>query len=217
VAGAGGIVNPASETLAPATGTALGSIATADSGYDFVNWTKDSGATTVSISATFIPDKVAGLNVAETYTANFMEIPCVYLSYTGNTRSCDPDVKHIYVKVKDITNLNKAVITLRYNRSNVHINGIISGLLMNPCVLTQNDDDGTPYREVTVTITKNSSAEASGDGTIMRICFGDDNGAGSDDSSVSIVDSKLYDKNDNVINHKIDTTPLDLPGLGDWD
>jgi len=70
VATTGGSVDNASETLAPATGVAVGSTATADPGYSFVNWT-DSGANEVSTSAYFVPDKVGGLNVAATYTANF--------------------------------------------------------------------------------------------------------------------------------------------------
>ena len=39
----GGTVDSASETLAPATGTAEGSVATADAGYHFVNWTNAAG------------------------------------------------------------------------------------------------------------------------------------------------------------------------------
>jgi uncharacterized repeat protein (TIGR02543 family) len=68
-ASTGGSVNPTFEELAPATGTAQGSIATADAGYRFVNWTDGSGQ--VSTDATFIPEKSGGLNIAATYTANF--------------------------------------------------------------------------------------------------------------------------------------------------
>ena len=80
----GGSVDNASETLAPATGVAVGSTATADSGYSFVNWT-DSGANEVSTSAYFVPAKVGGLNVAATYTANFTCDPCSGWDATGVT------------------------------------------------------------------------------------------------------------------------------------
>nr|WP_255702408.1 Rib/alpha-like domain-containing protein [Peptoniphilus sp. KCTC 25270] len=69
-AGEGGTVSPASETLAPATGIAQGSTATASSGYTFVNWT-DADGNVVSTDATYIPAKVGEVNVAGTYTANF--------------------------------------------------------------------------------------------------------------------------------------------------
>lgn len=72
VASTGGSVDNASETLAPATGVAVGSTAAADSGYHFVNWT-DSGSAEVSTNLYFVPAKVGGLNVAATYTANFEE------------------------------------------------------------------------------------------------------------------------------------------------
>jgi uncharacterized repeat protein (TIGR02543 family) len=64
-----GTVSLASESVAPATGTAAGSTATASAGYHFVSWTKD--GVEVSTDATFAPAKVGGLNVAATYTANF--------------------------------------------------------------------------------------------------------------------------------------------------
>ena len=78
-----------SETLAPVTGVALGSTATADSGYHFVNWT-DSGAIEVSTSAHFVPDKVGGLNVAATYTANFDIIQYIITATAGPNGSISP-------------------------------------------------------------------------------------------------------------------------------
>ena len=66
----GGSVDRSSESLAPATGEAQGSTATASAGYHFVNWTNAEG-TEVSTDAHFTPEKVDGLNVAATYTANF--------------------------------------------------------------------------------------------------------------------------------------------------
>ena len=66
----GGSVNPVNESLAPATGNAAGSTATAADGYRFVNWT-DAEGNVVSTDAHFAPAKVNGLNVAATYTAHF--------------------------------------------------------------------------------------------------------------------------------------------------
>ena len=65
-----GTVSTASESVAPATGTAGGSMATAKAGYHFVSWTDASG-TVVSTAAIFVPAKVGGVYVAATYTANF--------------------------------------------------------------------------------------------------------------------------------------------------
>ena len=67
---AGGGVSRAHESLAPATGVAQGSVATAAAGYRFVDWT-DAAGDEVSASAAYVPAKVDGLNVAATYTANF--------------------------------------------------------------------------------------------------------------------------------------------------
>nr|WP_294463649.1 InlB B-repeat-containing protein [uncultured Sellimonas sp.] len=72
VAGNGGSVSPVNEELAPATGKAEGSTATPADGYVFVNWT-DADGKEVSTDAKFVPEKVNGLNVAATYTANFTE------------------------------------------------------------------------------------------------------------------------------------------------
>lgn len=80
VAATGGSVSKTSESLAPATGTAEGSTATASTGYTFVNWT-DSKGNVVSANAAFVPEKVNGLNVAETYTANFTENGNVTFTY----------------------------------------------------------------------------------------------------------------------------------------
>ena len=66
----GGSVNPVNESLAPATGNAAGSTATAADGYRFVNWT-DAEGNVVSTDAHFAPAKVNGLNVAATYMAHF--------------------------------------------------------------------------------------------------------------------------------------------------
>ena len=82
-AATGGSVSLASETLAPATGVAQGSTATAAAGYHFVNWTKD--GVEVSTDATFVPAKVSGLNVAATYIANFVPVYNVIYHANGGT------------------------------------------------------------------------------------------------------------------------------------
>lgn len=68
----GGTVDRAQETLAPATGTALGSTATASAGYEFDKWTRDAaGLDVVSTDEHFTPAKVDDLNVAGKYYAHF--------------------------------------------------------------------------------------------------------------------------------------------------
>ena len=71
-AGEGGSVSSSTQSVKAVTGTAHGATATANAGYSFVNWTDASG-NVVSTDATFIPEKVNGLNVAGTYIANFEE------------------------------------------------------------------------------------------------------------------------------------------------
>ena len=82
-----GTVSSAEESLAPVTGEAEGSSATAKPGYTFTNWT-DSKGTTVSTTAGFTPGKVDGLNVAETYTAHF-KANIYNITYTLNEGTND--------------------------------------------------------------------------------------------------------------------------------
>jgi len=204
VATTGGSVDPTSETLAPATGSAAGSTATEDSGYDFVNWT-DSGSNEVSTNLHFTPAKVAGLNVAATYTANFRKIPCVYLSYTSEAR-CHDD--WAFVNVEDVKNLHKAVITLEQSCSQRVLPVQYSvGALMSPgvCIHTTSDFAQT-IRRINLTVTKNNGW-VDGDVNIVGVYFSAD---GDRPAKVTIISSTLYNENDNVINHTIDTTPLEL-------
>ncbi|MCL1805108.1 MAG: hypothetical protein FWG28_03775, partial [Clostridiales bacterium] len=83
VADTGGSVSLANETLRPVTGVAQGSTATAAVGYAFTNWTDEDGKV-VSTSATYVPAKVGGLNVAATYTAHFTENANVTINYIAN-------------------------------------------------------------------------------------------------------------------------------------
>ena len=76
----GGSVKPESETLAPVTDEAAGSIATAVNGYHFVNWTNEEGYV-VGTTEIFVPERVNGLNVAATYTAHFSEDEKVTIRY----------------------------------------------------------------------------------------------------------------------------------------
>ncbi len=85
VAEAGGSVNLASESVAPDTGTAVGSNATADADHYFVNWTNSNGEV-VSTNATYVPGKNAdGIYEAATYTANFAPKDVVTVTITGHT------------------------------------------------------------------------------------------------------------------------------------
>ena len=72
IADGNGKVDPEEETLAPVTGVALGSTAEPETGYKLENWT-DSKGTVVSSELNFVPEKVGGLNVPETYTAHFVK------------------------------------------------------------------------------------------------------------------------------------------------
>lgn len=80
VARIGGSVNPGNETLAPATGVAVGSTAMADTGYHFVNWTNEADEE-VGTDLAFVPEKVDGVNVAATYYANFEENENIVINY----------------------------------------------------------------------------------------------------------------------------------------
>ena len=81
----GGSVSRASESLAPATGNAQGSTATAAADYYFVNWT-NSADQVVGTELEFVPEKgAAGIYVEETYTANFEAKTVVNVTITGAT------------------------------------------------------------------------------------------------------------------------------------
>ncbi len=93
-AAVGGSVSPTSESLAPATGEAQGSTATAAAGYEFVNWTLNGAE--VSTSASFVPqkfdDKDSPIWTERTYVANFKELPDVTINYVaGNGGSVSLD------------------------------------------------------------------------------------------------------------------------------
>lgn len=66
VAGTGGKVSPASETVDKFGGKPKGSTATADSGYTFKDWTNSAGQQ-VSTSAKYVPPTTK----SDTFTANF--------------------------------------------------------------------------------------------------------------------------------------------------
>lgn len=91
----GGSVSRSSESLAPTTGTAQGSTATANEGYHFVNWTDASG-NEVSTDATFVPAKVDGRNVTATYTANFEEeFVVIFYRAEGDGGSVSPSMQNV--------------------------------------------------------------------------------------------------------------------------
>ncbi|MDE6972390.1 MAG: InlB B-repeat-containing protein, partial [Lachnospiraceae bacterium] len=68
-----GTVSNSSQSLKPISGTAVSVTATPKLGYKFEKWTNDEGKT-VSTNATFTPEKIDGVYVAQTYTAHFTKI-----------------------------------------------------------------------------------------------------------------------------------------------
>ncbi len=84
-----GIVTPQSESLAPVTGAAAGSTATANPGYHFVKWTNDVDSTettdaTLTGAQVDAVAKASGTYVPVTFTALFAEDPDVTLSYVSD-------------------------------------------------------------------------------------------------------------------------------------
>ena len=78
----GGSVSPGSENVAPASGTAAGSLATADPGYEFTGWTSTiAGDATALGNAAILPLKNGGVYQTVTYTANFTQKPDVTITY----------------------------------------------------------------------------------------------------------------------------------------
>ena len=65
-----GTVSSSYESMNPETGTAAGSTAAANLGYNFVEW-RNTGGDTVGTDTTFIPQKVSGSYATATYTAIF--------------------------------------------------------------------------------------------------------------------------------------------------
>ena len=84
-----GTVTPQSESLAPVTGAAAGSTATANPGYHFVKWTNDVDSTettdaTLTGAQVDAVAKASGTYVPVTFTALFAEDPDVTLSYVSD-------------------------------------------------------------------------------------------------------------------------------------
>ena len=130
-----GSVDPVQESLAPATGKAQGSTATAKDGYAFVNWTDEEGKV-VSWDAKYVPAKVGGVNVAATYTANFEKdvytLTINYLddagnsienSYINNIRYMDPySVNSPSVSNFALIDISQSVITGNMPSNDVVVN-----------------------------------------------------------------------------------------------
>jgi prepilin-type N-terminal cleavage/methylation domain-containing protein/uncharacterized repeat protein (TIGR02543 family) len=79
IAGTGGSVSNQSDTIDAQHQTVKGSMATANSGYTFVDWTRDGN--TVSTNPAFVPS----LQETATYTANFKEtdVTLTYVAESG--------------------------------------------------------------------------------------------------------------------------------------
>lgn len=80
----GGSVNRASESLAPVSGAAQGSIASPAPGYKFTNWTNENGDV-VGTDFEYRPARNSDNNLWEsaTYTANFVEADPITINYVA--------------------------------------------------------------------------------------------------------------------------------------
>ncbi|MCH4221337.1 MAG: InlB B-repeat-containing protein, partial [Eggerthellaceae bacterium] len=93
-----GSVNPTSQTLAPATGMAAGSTATANPGYHFTNWSNNIDGTTTSDSVLSTEQvdavaKASGAYVPVAFTAHFAEddpVTITYVSANAKAGTVDP-------------------------------------------------------------------------------------------------------------------------------
>ncbi|MDR0840685.1 MAG: InlB B-repeat-containing protein [Christensenellaceae bacterium] len=89
----GGMVSSASESLAPSTGNAAGSTATANAGYTFIGWyaaDDEDFESKLSAASAFSPAKNAeGLNVTDDYIALFKENASVTITYAVKTQNAD--------------------------------------------------------------------------------------------------------------------------------
>lgn len=86
VSSVGGSVSKTSETISASNGSVSGSTASANSGYGFVNWTRN--GTVVSTESAFKPiPNAAGKFESATYTANFSEnqVTISYVAGIGGT------------------------------------------------------------------------------------------------------------------------------------
>lgn len=107
-----GTVSVASESVAPVTGTAQGSAATAEKGYKFVSWTDASGVV-VSTDPVFVPAMVDGFNVAGAYTANFAVDKASAIAASAVT-----------AKLRGITAAKGAIVIDGYGDSRVSVRGV---------------------------------------------------------------------------------------------
>ncbi|QKS47597.1 InlB B-repeat-containing protein (plasmid) [Paenibacillus cellulosilyticus] len=104
----GGTVSSTYESLNPETGTAVGSAATANPGYRFVEW-QDANGDTVSTSAVFVPQKDSDSYAAATYTAVF-EAEVYTITYNldgGTTASSNPTTFTVADDAFTLTNPTK--------------------------------------------------------------------------------------------------------------
>ena len=79
-----GHVGRQKETIGAITGEPQGSTATAASDYQFVDWI-DSTGKQVSTFEKFKPEKVDGVYISETYTAEFAPSSFVRINYVSST------------------------------------------------------------------------------------------------------------------------------------
>ncbi|MBT9774905.1 doubled motif LPXTG anchor domain-containing protein [Clostridium sp. MCC353] len=174
----GGKVSLSQETTQPVTGTVAGSEASAEKGYHFINWT-DVNNKVVGTELKFVPEKVNGLIVSGTYTANFaknyeltIEAGNAEKEYDG-TPLVQPEFSVIGLQNGhhlDETSISTSGSITNYGTSGSAVNRVVG----TPVILDENGKDATGQYDIkikpgtlkinkrTVTITVNSASKEYG-------------------------------------------------------
>ncbi len=153
-----------------------------------------------------------------TLYAQWEKQPCVYLSFNNGIRCHE----WLFVNIEDAKKLHKAEITLEQTNSRcVSPQSYSVGDLMTPYdIFTHTTSvNGAQVRTITITVVEGGIVEVAGDGNIAGVKFVPNYCCCCNLTSiVTIVDSKLYDKDNNVINHTLcGPSSLELPNGTWWD
>ncbi len=128
-----------SETVKQATGTAVGAAAVANTPvYKFVGWYLDEACTTrLSEDASYVPAKVNGLNVSDTYYAKFdWDVGSLTITKTG--LKAGESAEFTVVVEESTDNKNYTVVLTGINDNGDAVSATLTGLLANsPYTVTE--------------------------------------------------------------------------------